>query len=484
MSDLTPIEAFSQTASTNPQKIAFRSNDVSIGYGQALTQIRKFAAYLEKRGVRPGDLVLTMLPPRIDWYVVLALHSMGVTSCSGHSQIPSHIQFDWVLVLKPKFEFPMSKQIIVDSAFLNEVGKSPERIETPNKDPNHLLRLILTSGTTGISKAVPVTLGSLHTRHIRNEATAPTDGKVTVTLMGIGSVTGGTRIFYNAWSGSYFVTPADRGDWKSWVELVSKVRPFQLGGSPVQLESFFATARQQRVRFDFLGRIASAGTVFPNVLAERIGTLTKAPITSVYGSTEAGQVASKTVGATSDPFELGEIHKDVEYQIVDENGNSVPEGTIGNLRVKTVTMATEYFMDPEATRKYFKDGWFYPGDEAFIGENGRVFLAGRTSEFVNAGGVKIDPTEVDQAISRLTEIRDGAAFGVENSSGNVLLALGYVPEPGFDAKAALEKLKSRLKGKHPTVAFKVSEIPRNEMGKVMRHKLKEMVKDVRPDASL
>jgi acyl-coenzyme A synthetase/AMP-(fatty) acid ligase len=281
MSDLTPIEAFSQTASTNPQKIAFRSNDVSIGYGQALTQIRKFAAYLEKRGVRPGDLVLTMLPPRIDWYVVLALHSMGVTSCSGHSQIPSHIQFDWVLVLKPKFEFPMSKQIIVDSAFLNEVGKSPERIETPNKDPNHLLRLVLTSGTTGTSKAVPVTLGSLQARHIRNETTTPTDGKVTVTLMGIGSVTGGNRIFYNAWSGSYFVTPADRGDWKSWVELVSKVRPFQLGGSPVQLESFFATARQQRVRFDFLGRISSAGTVFPNVLAERIGTLTKAPITSV-----------------------------------------------------------------------------------------------------------------------------------------------------------------------------------------------------------
>lgn len=384
--------------------------------------------------------------------------------------------------LKP--EFPTSKQILVDGSFLNQVGQSPERMETPNRDPEHLVRLVLTSGTTGSSKAVPFTLDSLRKRHARNEANSPNEGKVAVTLMGIGSISGGNRIFYNAWSGSYFVSPADRGDWKSWVELVSKVRPFQLGGSPVQLESFFATARQQRVRFDFLGRISSAGTVFPNVLAERIWTLTKAPILSVYGSTEAGQVSSKTILPNSDPFELGEIQKDVDYQIVDGNGNSVPSGTVGFLRVRTATMATGYFRDLEATEKYFKDGWFYPGDEAYVGENGRVFLAGRTSEFVNAGGVKIDPTEVDQAISRLANLRDGAAYGVENSSGNVLLALGYVPEAGFDVKAALELLKIRLKGKHPTVAFEVDAIPRNEMGKVMRHKLKEMTQDLKPNERL
>lgn len=484
MSKLTPIEVFAETSLATPQRIAFRSNDVSIGYGQALTQIRKFAAYIEKRGIRPGDLVLTMLPPRIDWYMILALHSMGVTSCSGHSQIPASIPFDWILTTKPRPEFPMSKQIIVDASFLNEVGKSPERIETPNRDPEHLMRLVLTSGTTGTSKAVPMSLGGLRTRHLRNEASAPVEDKVTVTLMGIGSVSGGNRIFYNAWSGSYFVTPADRGDWKSWVQLVNKVRPFQLSGSPVQLESFFATARNERMRLDFLGRISAAGTVFPNVLAERISTLTKAPIVSVYGSTEAGQVSSTTVGSNSNPFELGAFQKDVEFQIVDKSGEAVPDGSIGELRVKTPTMATEYFMDEEATSKYFKDGWFYPGDEAFVDAAGRVTLAGRTSEFVNAGGVKIDPAEVDQAIMRLSGLREGAAFGVENSSGNVLLALGYVPDKDFNSKEALEKLRTRLKGKHPTVAFEVSMIPRNEMGKVMRHKLKEMVEGMRPDANL
>jgi long-chain acyl-CoA synthetase len=484
MHEVTPIDAFAATAKNHPKNIAFRSNDVLISYEQAFSQIRKFAAYLESRGVKSGDLVLTLVPPRIDWYLILALQSMGATSCTGHAQIPSSINFDWVINTKPSAEFPMKNQIIVDEGFLAAVGKSQERLETPNRNPDQILRLVLTSGTTGTSKAVPMDLDMLRRRHLRNEKTSPVGSGVAVTLMGLGSVTGGNRVFYNAWSGSYFVTPASRGDWRSWVELVSKVRPIQLSGSPVQLESFFATARKMRVRFDFLSRISSAGTVFPIVLAERIGTLTKAPIISVYGSTEAGQVASTGVGAGLNPFEIGEVQDGVEFQIVDDAGLPLPKGSVGNLRVKTKTMASEYYKDPVATSKHFKYGWFYPGDEAFLGENGLITLAGRTSEFVNAGGVKIDPTQVDQSILRLPKLRDGAAFGVENSSGVVMLAFGYVPDSGFDVVAALENMRARLKGKHPTIAYEVAEIPRNEMGKVMRYKLSDQVRGLKPNATI
>jgi acyl-coenzyme A synthetase/AMP-(fatty) acid ligase len=65
-----------------------------------------------------------------------------------------------------------------------------------------------------------------------------------------------------------------------------------------------------------------------------------------------------------------------------------------------------------------------------------------------------------------------------------MLALAYVAGDDFNVTQALETLKARLKGKHPTVAFAVPKIPRNEMGKVMRHKLRDAAHGTKPDATI
>ncbi len=479
---ITPIEAFMEHSRSQPDAVAFQSNDVAFSFQLAAIQVGKFANYLEQRGIKSGMTVMTILPPRLDWYLILALNALGATSCSGGSQVPETLKFDWVVCTKLTPDYPTSKQILIDQMFLGAVGKASSREITPDTDPSHIVRLVLTSGTTGTSKAVPLTLASLDQRKRMNEQAG--DNGTAMSLMGIGSLAGGNRVLYAAWNGRPFATPANRGDWASWLSLVQTVRPSRLGGSPAQLDAFFATAWNKRVRLDFLSQVTSAGAVFPAVLAERIRKVTRADLVSVYGSTEAGRVASKTVVTDSNPFELGKLDDEVQYQIVDDNGAELGVNEIGLLRVKTPAMSSSYHQDQQADATFYKDGWFYPGDEASVTADGRILLAGRTSEFINAGGVKINPTYVDQAISRLPNILDGASCGVENSSGVTQLVFAYVAPTDFDAKQALKTLKARLKAKHPYAAYRVSELPRNDNGKVVRHELSEMLMAAVPDATI
>jgi acyl-coenzyme A synthetase/AMP-(fatty) acid ligase len=137
-------------------------------------------------------------------------------------------------------------------------------------------------------------------------------------------------------------------------------------------------------------------------------------------------------------------------------------------------MASYYHNDMMESARSFRDGWFYSGDLGYLDPQGNLHLAGRTSAVINAGGVKINPHDVEQKVMTLDGISACAGVEVAGPSGVNVFGLAVVGVGEVDL-VRLEKLvKSYFPFGHPTVYKQVEELPRNQNGKTDKAALKTM----------
>ena len=123
-----------------------------------------------------------------------------------------------------------------------------------------------------------------------------------------------------------------------------------------------------------------------------------------------------------------------------------------------------------------RDGWFYPGDIGSVTEDGVLRLSGRASDVINRGGVKVSGNRIEEILQELPEINEAAACGVSGPSGLEELWIAVVANGAVD----VDKIKDRLRqhadvGIAPDQVFLVDTLPRGELGKVQKFRLKEML---------
>jgi malonyl-CoA/methylmalonyl-CoA synthetase len=138
----------------------------------------------------------------------------------------------------------------------------------------------------------------------------------------------------------------------------------------------------------------------------------------------------------------------------------------------------EYYRDPERTAEVLTDdGWFRTGDLGVWDEDGYLTLVGRARELIISGGLNVYPREVEEAIARLPGVREVAVVGLpdDDLGERVAAAIVIEPEgPAVDAEGVIAHCRRELASfKAPrTVAF-VEALPRNAMGKLLRHALRD-----------
>jgi acyl-coenzyme A synthetase/AMP-(fatty) acid ligase len=193
----------------------------------------------------------------------------------------------------------------------------------------------------------------------------------------------------------------------------------------------------------------------------------------VYGCNEAGApCASRT--SRKDGF--ASVWPETEVEIVDEDDRPVPVGTVGHVRVRNACMAEGYLDDPEATRRHFKDGWFYPQDMGVMNQQRQLKLVGRRDEVLNIGGQKVSPADLEEQVLRRASIADVGVCSFPNASGFEEVYFAVSPPEG-DAAELLRRISAALAGL-PLGKFYVvqlAQIPRNANGKILRDELKEAV---------
>lgn len=208
-----------------------------------------------------------------------------------------------------------------------------------------------------------------------------------------------------------------------------------------------------------------------------------AELWEAYGSTEAGLV---TLLRPEDQFKkLGSIGKEIfgidRIKILDEDGNEVPDGAVGELYSRTPQVFTEYWKEPEKTREVFRGEWFSAGDMCRRDEDGYYYLVDRKANMIITGGENVYPSEVENCVGGHEAVRDVAVIGVpderwgEAIKAVVVLHDGYEPSEQL-AQEIMAFCKGRIAGyKRPkSVDFIEDEaMPRTGTGKILHRLLRE-----------
>ena len=170
---------------------------------------------------------------------------------------------------------------------------------------------------------------------------------------------------------------------------------------------------------------------------------------------------------------IGKAGFNWKTRIVDENGNDVASGDVGELILSGDGLMTCYYRDPEATAATLKNGWLYTGDMAREDEDGFIFLVDRKKDVIITGGENIYPVQIEDFLRGFDKIKDSAVIGLaDNRLGEIAAAIIEV-KPGVscteeDIVQYCEQLP-RYKRPHKII-FDI--VPRNATGKIEKPKLR------------
>jgi len=218
--------------------------------------------------------------------------------------------------------------------------------------------------------------------------------------------------------------------------------------------------------------IFSFGAAVSGTLCEQALAKFATEICDLYGSNEAGYICSTRFQSTPDT-RFACVWPGVEIEIVDDRDRPLPFGALGQIRVKTDCMVQGYLNDPEASRRMFKDGWFYAGDVGVLSGARRLQVLGRVDELLNIGWNKFSPTALEGLVMKVTDVGDVGVCSLPNTDG---IEEVYVAVSGN--RTSSEEVVARLNdafrpyqlGRFYVV--RAARIPRNENGKIQRDILK------------
>lgn len=257
----------------------------------------------------------------------------------------------------------------------------------------------------------------------------------------------------------------------SWFE---EARPTWYTSVPTMHQAILTRAdrnmeiiRRGRLRF-----IRSSSSSLPPQVMEALEKTFDVPVIEAYGMTEAShQMASNplppkphfagSVGIASGP----------EIAIMDESGNLLAPGELGEVVIRGRNVTKGYEANPEANAKAFTNGWFRTGDQGTLDKDGYLRLTGRLKELINRGGEKISPLEIDTVIMDHPAVAQVVTFGIPHDMLGEDVAAAVVLREGLacDERELRAFVGSRVADfKVPRRIIFLTEIPKGATGKLQR----------------
>ncbi len=194
-----------------------------------------------------------------------------------------------------------------------------------------------------------------------------------------------------------------------------------------------------------------------------------------YGMTEAGMITSNPLDGDRIAGSVGYPLPDVEVRLRSPDGEPVAGGAVGVLEIRGPNVFKGYWRQPERTQAEFRDGWFVTGDLAEQDASGRISIVGRHKDLIISGGLNIYPREVEEELDALPGIEEAAVIGVPHADfGEAVVAVVVAADDWPGEAQVIARLKQRLASfKVPRRVVRVSELPRNAMGKVQKNLLRQ-----------
>jgi acyl-CoA synthetase (AMP-forming)/AMP-acid ligase II len=497
-------KALARTAGLFPDKTAVISGKRSFTYGQFNSRVNRLAWAVSGMGLKKNDKVAILAkncPEYLETYHALAkigvwmvpvnhrLKPSEVSYRLSHSQASAMvIEPEFVGVLKqlaPSVISQLKGRVLVlgNSAQNNglisyETALAGAQDTEPDVEQHHEDTLFLgyTGGTTGRSKAAiisnrAIVVGYLYKHYEygydENEITlypgpfwhtAPRNCSLSFYF-------GGTAVVSRGF------TP------RGYLEMVERHRVTSSFLVPTMYKAILDMPDHEKYDTSSLRVLNSGGGPMPVDLKRRVMERFGPILYEHYASTET--LILCTIGGQEmldRPSSVGRPVIDVHVKLLDDEGNQVPQGGVGEIYIKCPSLFSGYYMDEEKTRQAFKDGWFTLGDMGRFDEEGYLYIVDRKVDMVISGGENIYPKEVEDVLQRHPQVSEVSVVGVpdehwgESLKALVILNNGQKVSEEDILQYCSDHLADYLKPR--SVEF-VDDLPRSPMGKVLKRKIRE-----------
>jgi benzoate-CoA ligase family protein len=262
-------------------------------------------------------------------------------------------------------------------------------------------------------------------------------------------------------------------------EVIARFRPTLFFGVPTLYAGMLAVKDAEK-RFDTssLRLCVSAGEALPDELFTRWRERFGVEIIDGIGTTEICHIfISNRPGATR-PGATGQPVPGYEAIVVDDDGRLVPQGEIGNLRVKGDSTMAYYWNKHDKTKETLFGPWIQTGDKYYEDAEGYFWYCGRSDDMLKVGGIWVSPVEVEATLVRHPAVLEAAVVGREDSDRLVKpQAFVVLKEPASGGDKLADELKAFVKDKiapykYPRWIDFVAELPKTATGKIQRFKLR------------
>jgi len=483
-----------------PQHTALMRDGQAVTFLELDVRVRRIAAALRRRGFLSGERLALLMPNGADYIeLVYACGLLGVIAVPINTRY-AEAEIDRLLedarprglIRHSKFPAPT-----VNLDWEHEIDVAPldnaedELYDGEFYDPDAILALLYTSGTTGAPKGAALTHANIFSNiHDLNYWLAYREKAVFLHASPMFHIADFPAMFAAPVFGAAQMT-LERFDPLSFCTSVQTHGVTHTVLVPSMINTLCQFQELAAFNLDSLDVLAYGGSPIAPALVRKVRrALPKAKLLQVYGLSEAGFLTGLTDAEHTDGRlqSCGRPCPGIDLRVVDAAGKPVVSGEPGNLVARGPGIMRGYWHDieedlPEAessvdeTAEALRDGFFHTGDIARQDKDGYFYIVDRAKEMIVSGGENVYSGEVEAAIYEIPQVKEAAVFGIPDEKWGELVAAAVVLRPGTHLSA--EELKQYCKMRIASykvprhIEFMTEDLPKSGSGKILKRVLRE-----------
>ena len=493
---------------------------------------RHFGAYLQSRGLEPGDRVALMMPNLMQYPIALfgclraglilvntnplytprEMRHQFVDSgakaiiivenfAANLQQVISETQIKTVILTSigemlglkgaivnfvvRRVKKMVPKYSLSNTVCFNDAIKQGRKftLKPLQTGPDDAVALQYTGGTTGVSKGAMLTNRNLVSNMLQIRAwLSPvlSEGSITalcpLPLYHIFAFTVNCLAFMNCGSRNILIVNAR--DLKALIKDWRKNPPHIVTGLNTLFNALLNHPDFASLDFSELKATVGGGMAVQRAVAERWQQVTGCGITEGWGLTESSPVLTvNPVGANARIGTIGMPVPSTDLRVADEQGNILPAGpeNVGELQARGPQIMKGYWQRPDETAKTVKDGWLYTGDMGFMHPDGFFQIVDRKKDMILVSGFNVYPNEIEDVLAMHPKVLESCALGVpDEKSGEVVKVFIVKKDASLTEEEVIAHCRTNLTPykvpKH--IEFR-TELPKTNVGKILRRSLRD-----------
>ncbi|MFE3836276.1 AMP-binding protein [Pseudogemmobacter sonorensis] len=518
---LSPLSHLARAAEVFADRTAIVWKSTRTSYAEYRDRVGRLASGLRRRGIRPGDVVASLLPN----IPAQAEAHFGVPACGAVlNTINTRLDADTVSYI---FGHAGARIVLVDTQFLPlaeaairlMTGPAPQIVEVVDHgftasghfltyeellaqgDPDEAwtlpqdewesLAINYTSGTTGRPKGVVYSHRGAYLACMANViAWRMQSFPVLLTIV---------PLFHcNAWCQPWLVPMmggtlvcAREVTARAIYDAIADEGVTHFGGAPIVLNMIVNAAAEERRAFDHVVEVFTAGAPPPAATLAAFEPL-GFNVTQVYGLTETYGPSTECLwqptwnGATGEARAALKARTGIAMAMVEGVGVHDPHGQpiprdgahLGEIAIRGNIVMKGYYRNPEATAEAFRDGWFRSGDIAFQTPDGYLKITDRAKDIIISGGENVSSVEVEGALMRHPSVSLCAVVAKPDDKWGEVPCAFVELKPGAEVSAPelIQHCRSLLAGFKTPKHVIFSELPKTSTGKIQKFELRAVAK--------